>query len=174
MAKKATGKAVMKKSPVRKTAVKASASKRAGAAKKTLATRNTIARHTPPKRSALARRSDLGQPGSAAIERMPEPQRTIALAVDRMIRNAAPGATSIVKWGNAIYRRDGKAFAVVHETRRGINLALPGTKLDDPEGLLEGTGKVMRHIKVHDAAMVKRAGVVELVKQAVGVGFTRM
>ncbi|HEU0368459.1 MAG TPA: DUF1801 domain-containing protein, partial [Candidatus Acidoferrum sp.] len=41
-----------------------------------------------------------------------------------------------------------------------------GAKLRDPEKLLEGTGKYLRHVKLRSAAEVRQPGVRNLVKQA--------
>jgi hypothetical protein len=38
-------------------------------------------------------------------------------------------------------------------TRAGVNIGVyGGASLDDPAGLLEGTGKVHRHVKIRDNA----------------------
>jgi hypothetical protein len=42
-----------------------------------------------------------------------------------------------------------------------------GAMLRDPEKLLEGTGKYLRHVKLRSVADVRRAGVRSLLKQAV-------
>lgn len=122
----------------------------------------------------MAERQDKGAPGEVAIERMPEPQRSIARALDRMIRATVPACTSVVKWGNACYFSGGRAFAAMMETSRGVNLAMAGVGVDDPAGLLEGTGKTMRHVKVKDVAMAGRAELPELVRQAEKIGLKGM
>lgn len=43
-----------------------------------------------------------------------------------------------------------------------------GTSLDDPQELLEGTGKEMRHVKLKSAGEVDAAALESLVKQAAG------
>ncbi|MGH7130751.1 MAG: DUF1801 domain-containing protein [Phycisphaerales bacterium] len=119
-------------------------------------------------------RADKGADASVAIERMAEPQRSIARATDKLIRKVVPGTTGVVKWGNPVYQAEGRSFCALMETKSGVNLALPGMKLADPEKLLEGTGKTMRHVKLHSLEAVKRPAVAALVKGAVGVGLDRM
>lgn len=109
-------------------------------------------------------RPDLNQPGEAAIERMVEPQRSIARAADMAIRSVVPTATSIVKWGNACYYADGKGFASLVATRAGVNLMLSGASLPDPFGLLEGTGKTLRHVKLRSPDMAALPGVADLIR----------
>jgi hypothetical protein len=41
-----------------------------------------------------------------------------------------------------------------------------GTSLPDPEGLLEGTGKNLRHVKIKSVGDLKRKGLRELIKSA--------
>lgn len=137
-----------------------------------------------------AKREDLGAPARVAIDRLPEPHRTIARATDAMIHSVVKNCTGLVKWGNACYYRprwpgspepgpkgaDQRplAFACIYQTKRGVNLGIPGAKLSDPEGLLEGAGKVIRHIKLHDAKLAKSAAVKALVKGAMAIGFPGM
>jgi hypothetical protein len=117
-----------------------------------------------------AARSDKGAEARVAIDRLPEPARSLARGAERLIMRLVPGAVGVVKWGNAVYSVEGRAFAAVMQTRKGINLALPGAVLDDPHGLLEGTGKLMRHVKVHAPADLERAGLEELIVGAAAVG----
>ncbi|MBM4107616.1 MAG: DUF1801 domain-containing protein [Phycisphaerae bacterium] len=117
------------------------------------------------------RRKDLNKPGAVAIDRLPEPQRSIARAADRMIRTLVPGVECVVKWGNACYFADGRAFASLHQTRAGMNLALPGTELPDPAGLLVGTGKTMRHVKLKDESLARSTEFAKLILEATRAGF---
>lgn len=123
-------------------------------------------------------RKDLGQHGSVAIARLPAEKRRIAEAMDRVIREVVPGCDSVVKWGNACYwvlrLSQTNLFAALIETKAGINLALPGSALADPDGLLEGTGKVMRHVKLKSIEDVRRAGVANLIRLAAEVGIKGM
>jgi hypothetical protein len=47
---------------------------------------------------------------------------------------------------------------------------LRGTELSDPDELLEGTGKKLRHVNLHDAAELKRPALRRLMKRAVARG----
>lgn len=42
-----------------------------------------------------------------------------------------------------------------------------GTALEDPNGLLEGTGKKLRHVKVRDMAMARSAKLAQLIHSAI-------
>jgi hypothetical protein len=58
----------------------------------------------------------------------------------------------------------------VHRLRRRyhhVNLGFYyGAGLPDPEGLLEGSGKELRHIKIHTLEQVKQPAVRKLVEEA--------
>lgn len=45
-----------------------------------------------------------------------------------------------------------------------------GTELSDPDGLLEGTGKKLRHVNIKSAAELKRPALLRLMKRAVAHG----
>jgi hypothetical protein len=123
-------------------------------------------------------RTDLNQPGSVAIDRLPEPKRSLARLTDQLIRRLVPTCDCVVKWGNPVYsvtKADQRtAFAAIMETKLGLNLALPGVALSDPHHLLEGTGKLMRHIKLKDPALLSNPAVARLIKAAVKVGLPGM
>lgn len=49
-----------------------------------------------------------------------------------------------------------------------INLGFyHGTSLADPCGLLEGTGKNLRHVKIHDSASANNRAIAKLLRQAI-------
>ena len=61
--------------------------------------------------------------------------------------------------------KDNICLVVVY--RDHVNLMFPrGVDLKDPRGLLEGSGKAMRHVKMLSAGDVDRPGVRALIKQA--------
>ena len=47
---------------------------------------------------------------------------------------------------------------------------LRGTELSDPDELLEGTGKKLRHVNLHDAAELKRPALRRLMKFIPSIG----
>ena len=61
--------------------------------------------------------------------------------------------------------KDNICLAVIY--RNHVNLMFPrGVDLTDPKKLLEGSGKVMRHVKMLTVADTARPGVRDLLKQA--------
>lgn len=71
-----------------------------------------------------------------------------------------------VSWGfGAAKTREWYAYAMPHKAH--VNLGFfQGIHLPDPEGLLEGTGKVLRHVKLRSPEDVRRPAVVALLAAA--------
>lgn len=96
-----------------------------------------------------ARRDDLGEKADAYFAAIPEPFRAIAARVRKIVRGAAPDASEEIKWGMPVYSQDG---LLCYVRFRGGYVTLgfyeSGRGLDDPDGLLEGTGENMRHVKI--------------------------
>jgi hypothetical protein len=58
-------------------------------------------------------------------------------------------------------------FCSIGPGKKYVNLYfMQGTSLDDPKGLLEGTGKNMRHVKIREASGLKNAALKTLIKTA--------
>jgi hypothetical protein len=123
---------------------------------------------------SAAPRSDLNQPGEFAINRFPEPHRSIARAADAAIRSAVPGSAAVVKWGNPCYFLDGECIAVLYKTKASVNLGLAGATLKDPQRLLEGTGRSMRHVKLKSPELASSPAVADLIRGSAAIGLHRM
>jgi hypothetical protein len=77
----------------------------------------------------------------------------------------------IKKWISVLYSttekrmKDNICLLVVYKDH--VNLMFPrGVDLEDPQGLLEGSGKAMRHIKMLSDVDIDRPGVRALIRQA--------
>jgi len=102
------------------------------------------------------------------IESLDKPVAALAKELRRIIRKALPDATEDIKWGIPVYEQHGLICAI-RPARDYIALQFysAGTSLDDPLGLLEGTGKNMRHIKIRTKADIKARIFTAWLKQAV-------
>jgi hypothetical protein len=98
--------------------------------------------------------------------------RAIALKTREIIRTVLPTVTEkvypgwkVIQYGAGDKRED--VFAVISPQRERINLGLAnGAALPDPEGLLEGTGTGIRHIKITSAEAAEAPAVRDLVAGA--------
>lgn len=113
-------------------------------------------------------RADKGAPVDVAINRMPQPVRSIAWALDGGIRTLSKDIQAKVAWGHASYAVDGHDLFALGECKDRVNLYVGnGTSVADPDSVLEGTGKAMRHIKVRSVEQATSAAVKRVLKAAV-------
>lgn len=102
---------------------------------------------------------------AAYLKELPRPQRDIAKALHALTMRTVPDAVVQIKWGSPWYELDGENLAYITGVAGRINFGFPrGAELDSE--LLEGTGKGMRHIKVHSLVMVQPRKFATLLRQA--------
>ncbi len=132
------------------------AAKRTGSTKKA-ATKKASAKKAPAKKASSKRavdlakhgkRKDFGGPIESYISTLDSEARAIAEKLRTIVRKAAPGSDEMLKWGMPVYSKDGllcyfRAFG----GHVSFGFYDHRDALEDPEGLLEGTGKGA-HIKL--------------------------
>jgi hypothetical protein len=102
--------------------------------------------------------------------------RDLALRVRSLVLEAFPNAVEIVDApSNLIAYGFGTKYADlvcgIMPYRRHVNLIFAqGASLPDPQGLLEGTGKRARHVKIQSVAPLADPGLLALIQAAVGAG----
>jgi hypothetical protein len=100
----------------------------------------------------------------------PPEQQAIEQALRATIRRELPAAVEQVDFGNKLIafgrsmKMRGLLFAIIAHTS-WVNLQLAdGADLPDPGGLIEGTGKRIRHVKVRSVAEASSAPVVAIIR----------
>ena len=99
--------------------------------------------------------------------------RSVARRLREMILGVHPGAVEVVRLGDnaATYgvgpKKMSEGYAYILPYRKWVNLGFyRGTDLPDPEGLLEGSGARMRHVKVATVETAQLSAVRDLVVEA--------
>src|ERR1051326_7981344 len=103
------------------------------------------------KEPMVERRADLGDKADGYFSRIkPDSLKDVAARLRAIVHAAAPDARESIKWGMPFYELNGM-LGYIKAQRRYITLGFyhQGIHLADPQGRLEGTGKNMRHAKVH-------------------------
>jgi hypothetical protein len=110
---------------------------------------------------ATSKRADFGKPVDGFIKKRPPEQQKILSELKKLILAAAPECEAQLKWGMPHYTIDGKYYAATSAHKAHVNLILFGaaTGFDDPDGLLEGAGKMGRHLKIASAKDLPKAKV---------------
>lgn len=87
-------------------------------------------------------------------------------ALTRVIDDAAPHFVKTVKWGQGCFAHDGAPKIYIHAEDDHVQLGFyAGSKMRDPQGLLVGSGKHVRHVKVRTARDIDRDAFAELIAQ---------
>ena len=120
---------------------------------------------TPTKKPAAAKkmgpRADFGAPVAGFFAKQPPHLRAILDQLRKLVDEAAPDATSSLKWGMPFYSVGGHMMCALAGFKAHVNLILsgpPGT-FADPDGILQGDGKTGRHLKLRSLDELPRAAV---------------
>jgi hypothetical protein len=101
------------------------------------------------------------------IERQPSPQREILRELRQMIRDTGPELEEKVKWAAPWYEGNDSVVYLASQPKYATFGVCNGAMLNDAGGQLEGTGKSMRHVKVHALDDELRERLEELLEEAV-------
>jgi len=100
--------------------------------------------------------------------------RSICSALRGLIIELHPAFVEVVwsRQGIASYgigpKKMSEHYAYIGPQKSYVNLGFyRGAALRDPHGVLEGTGKNLRHVKVKSASSVRSAAVVKLLREAI-------
>lgn len=98
----------------------------------------------------------------------------IASELKLLILNVDPDAVEVVRLGDnaATYgvgpKKMSEGYCYIMPHKKWVNLGFyKGASLEDPDELLEGSGKQLRHIKVKDFEMATHPAVRKMVEKAV-------
>jgi hypothetical protein len=87
-----------------------------------------------------------------------------------LVKRVAPRLRETVKWGNGCWVNGKENVAYVYSAAGYVQFGFfGGSALKDPDGLLEGEGKYVRHIKVHAPADIDKRAFASLLRQAAGL-----
>lgn len=97
----------------------------------------------------------------------------IVRKIRQVILDIDPDACEVVRLGDkaATYgfgpKKMSEGYCYILPYKSWVNLGFyQGAHLPDPDELLEGTGKSMRHIKIHSLEGIKKSGVKALIQEA--------
>ena len=112
-------------------------------------------------------RKDYGTTADGFFDSLNGAVAPLARALRALIRRAIPTASEAIKWGMPVYETHKLVCAVrPAEDYVALQFYSSGTTLPDPDGLLEGTGKRMRHVKIRTRADIKKDLFISWIQQA--------
>ena len=89
------------------------------------------------------------------------------------VKQAAPKAEFAVKWGQPVFSVNGPV-GFLRPAKAHVTLGFwRGAELDDPDGVLEGSGSRMKHLKLGEDDAVDPKRIAAWVKQCVALNKTK-
>jgi hypothetical protein len=96
------------------------------------------------------------------IEKQKSPQKEILQKVRKIFLKTLPSCEEKTAWGVVTYAQ-GKFYIAAMKTRVHVGFAINGLNKEEIS-LFEGTGKTMRHIKIHSLEDIDEEKLVKLIK----------
>ena len=94
-------------------------------------------------------------------------QSEVVIRVRGIVKESAPEASASIKWSQPVFEQNGP-FCYVRAFKNHVNFGFwRGVELPDPDGLLQGDGDKMRHIKLSSPDDIAPEPFAALVKSAV-------
>lgn len=91
----------------------------------------------------------------------------VARSLGKLVKKVVPKMKEgINAWHQPTFESNGPFCVYMVGTHHITFLFIRGTSLPDPEGLLEGTGKNLRHVKIRSEEDLSRRGFKELLRAA--------
>jgi hypothetical protein len=108
----------------------------------------------------------------AFFEKYPKKVRDLALGLRAIVRSVMPDAGEMLDHsarivGYGFSPRYADTICVIIPSQKGVKLGMArGAELPDPKGLLEGSGKVHRHVVFAESSDLRQPGVKTLLVSA--------
>lgn len=97
------------------------------------------------------------------------PQRAVLEMLRDCVMTCAPGTSLTIKWGQPVFENNGP-IAWMKAFGKHVGFGFwRGAELSDPDGILEGKGDRMRHVKITDPTQVPVAKIDALIREAVAL-----
>jgi hypothetical protein len=100
------------------------------------------------------------------IEKQKSPQKEILQTLRRIFHETLTSAEEKMRWGAPTFAK-GKFYIVALKNHVNVGFAISGLNKDEI-GMFEGSGKTMRHVKIHSLEEVnekKLSNLIELVSK---------
>jgi hypothetical protein len=96
---------------------------------------------------------------------LPQYQDIVA-AIRGLMRECAPDAQEVISYGIPVYKGK-RGLAVISPTKKDITFSFSrGAEFEDKYGLLQGVGKVSKHVKIKDLKDINKDALRYYIKQA--------
>ena len=105
----------------------------------------------------MKKRDDYGSPADSYFKSMDEHIAPLAAELRILILKTVLRLSELIKWGTPVYEWNGYVCAIrAGKDYVALQFGAVAVKLDDPNKLLQGTGKQYRHVKVHSQSDIRK------------------
>jgi hypothetical protein len=131
-------------------------------------------RATEPKARAVPKKSPVaGTSVDDYVAKLDGAQAEVIRALRQIIREIAPDAKESIKWAQPVFEENGP-FAFMKANKNHVTFGFwRGAELADPEGLLEGDGDRMKHVKLAGPGDIRPKVLRAFVRAAVELNRTK-
>jgi hypothetical protein len=100
------------------------------------------------------------------IASLPNNFHAILVKLREHFMTYGPDLDEVIKYGGLAFLRDGKLIGGLYVYKNHMAVELShGSELDDPDNILEGTGKFRRHIKFTSLSDIERKNAAEFIEK---------
>ena len=90
----------------------------------------------------------------------------------KLVKRGAPALVESVKWGNGCWLKGKKPVAFAYSSPDHVQFGFfAGSALKDPKGLLQGSGRYVRHVKIRATSDLDARALGALLRQAVKTAY---
>jgi hypothetical protein len=101
------------------------------------------------------------------IEGLEEWKAEIVSSVRQIVLETAPEAKESIKWAQPVYESNGP-FAYIKAFKSSVNFGFwRGVDLNDPKGVLQGSGEKMRHVSLKSPEDIDEKLFADFIQQAI-------
>jgi len=102
-------------------------------------------------------------------KKVPPQYRDLVSELRVLLRKNMPGVEELISYGIPMYRYD-KPIAWITPSKSGVTLGFrDGTAIEDQHGLLKGSGKGARNVRMKKIEDIDRPALRDYIKQAVNL-----
>jgi hypothetical protein len=100
-------------------------------------------------------------------------QAEIVTTLRQQVKKSVPDAVEAFKWAQPVYEVNGP-FCYIKAFSKYVNFGFwRGVDLDDPDGVLEGSGDRMRHVKLSSAKDIRKKVLQDFLRAAADLNRTK-
>ncbi|MGI8982813.1 MAG: DUF1801 domain-containing protein [Pirellulaceae bacterium] len=122
------------------------------------------------KQAALKKQAGLSKIIDEYVNSLTGWKKVVSEKLRQLIRGTSRDLTEDVKWGWPCYTARGKCICGFMAMNETVNFVLYlGADLDDPDDLIEGSGKSMRHVKLRGPKDIRKAAFTKFIKQSISL-----